>query len=363
MKICVVGGAGFIGVHTADFFARQGHEIIVFDNLSRRGTTRNLEWLLERHPGLHFVRGDITMPADLDRLTLRFPDISVIIHLAGQVAVTSSVRDPVADFKANAEGTLHLLEAARSLAQPPIFLFASTNKVYGGLEHIAVEEGAKRCRYRDFPRGIAEDMPLDFHSPYGCSKGAADQYVRDYARIYGLRTVVFRQSCIYGTRQFGIEDQGWVAGFTISAILGRPITIYGSGKQVRDLLHVEDLVRAYQAAIERIDTAAGRIYNAGGGPEFSLSLLELLERLESVIGAKIPVRRGDWRAGDQRIFIADTRRAREELGWTPRIDPAEGLRQLCEWVRQNSDLIRRELDIALETPPPPHRQIESLPFP
>ncbi|MBE7557638.1 SDR family oxidoreductase [bacterium] len=345
MRICVIGGAGFIGVHTADHFARRGHELVVFDNLSRRGSRSNIQWLTERHPGLRFMGGDITRPRDLAHLVEKFPDIDVIIHLAAQVAVTTSVANPRQDFEINAAGTFNVLETARAMPRPPVVLFASTNKVYGGMEDVAVVEESDHYRYRDHPEGISESMTLDFHSPYGCSKGAADQYVRDYARIYGLSTVVFRQSCIYGTRQFGIEDQGWVAWFTIAALLDRPITIYGDGKQVRDVLYVEDLVAAYQAALDRIDQVSGRIYNIGGGPSHTRSLLALLAELEELLGKPIPRTFADWRPGDQPVYVSDIRKARAELGWAPRVDPRSGVEKLVLWVKENRDLIVRELGL------------------
>jgi CDP-paratose 2-epimerase len=263
----------------------------------------------------------------------------VIYHLAGQVAVTTSVLDPRDDFENNALGTFNALEAARTAGSNPIFVYASTNKVYGGMEDVIVEEEATRYRYRDLPLGIPETQPLDFHSPYGCSKGAGDQYVRDYARIYGLRTVVMRQSCIYGTRQFGIEDQGWVAWFIIAAVTGKPITIYGDGKQVRDILFIRDLLDVYQAALDRIDATAGQVYNIGGGPENTLSVwAELGPMLARLLGRKVDVSHGDWRPGDQRICIMDTRKAQRELGWRPKVGVAEGVRRLYEWVAANKEL-------------------------
>ena len=343
MKICVIGGAGFIGVHMAHHFARQGHEVVVFDNLSRRGTLTNLEWLQAQHPSLAFLRGDITRTEDLDALVKAHADLVGIEHLAAQVAVTTSVTDPRSDFMTNALGTFNVLEAARSLPAPPVVLFASTNKVYGGMEEVLVEERTSHFCYHDFPEGIPEQMNLDFHSPYGCSKGAADQYVRDYHRIYGIRTVVFRQSCIYGTRQFGIEDQGWVAWFTIAAVLGRPITIYGNGKQVRDVLYIDDLVAAYQAALDNIEQAAGGIYNIGGGARFSRPLLDVLAFLEERLGRKISVAFADWRPGDQPVYISDVDKARIELDWKPEIDPETGIARLVEWVQENQEMIAREL--------------------
>jgi CDP-paratose 2-epimerase len=266
-------------------------------------------------------------------------DADVIVHLAGQVAVTTSVTNPREDFEANALGTFNALEAARASGRDPIFIYASTNKVYGGMENVALAEEPTRWRYADLGNGCPESQPLDFHSPYGNSKGCGDQYTRDYARIYGLRSVVFRQSCIYGPRQFGIEDQGWVAWMIIAAVTGRQITIYGDGKQVRDVLHVDDLLDAYDAAIARINLAAGQVYNLGGGPGNVMSVwAEFGPLLEKLLGKEISVARGDWRPGDQRVFYADIRKAERELGWKPKIGVEQGVERLFEWVKGKQSL-------------------------
>ena len=263
----------------------------------------------------------------------------VIVHLAGQVAVTTSVTHPRDDFEANALGTFNVVEAARASGRQPIVIYASTNKVYGGMEEVELFEEPTRWRYKDLIRGCPETQPLDFHSPYGCSKGTGDQYVRDYARIYDLPTVVFRQSCIYGPRQFGIEDQGWVAWFIIAAVMGRNITIYGDGKQVRDILHVHDLIQAYDLAVDKIDVARGQVYNLGGGPSNVMSIWsEFGPRLEALLGKKIEVGRGDWRPGDQRVFYADVSKAKNELGWEPKISVEQGVNMLFEWVQANKNL-------------------------
>jgi CDP-paratose 2-epimerase len=264
-------------------------------------------------------------------------DAAVVLHLAAQVAVTTSVLEPRHDFEVNALGTFNLLESVRRLAPDAVLLYASTNKVYGGLESEGVEEHGRRYRFRRVA-GIPETQPLDFHSPYGCSKGAADQYVRDYARIYQLRTVCFRQSCIYGYRQFGVEDQGWVAWFTIAAVTGQPVTIYGDGKQVRDLLFVDDLVDAYDAAVARAEAVRGGVFNLGGGPEHTLSLLELVDMLEHLTGRPLHPRFADWRPGDQPVFVADISRARSALGWQPQVDVRTGLQRLYSWVEENRTL-------------------------
>jgi CDP-paratose 2-epimerase len=231
-----------------------------------------------------------------------------------------------------------MLEAARESGANPIVVYSSTNKVYGGMEEAKVVEGKDRYSLADLPLGVAETWPLDFHSPYGCSKGTGDQYVRDYARIYGLPTVVFRQSAIYGERQFGVEDQGWLAHFVICATLGRPINIYGDGKQVRDMLYVGDLARAFERAVDRIDTVKGKVFNIGGGPNFTLTIWsETGPLLEALSGRKIPVQYGKWRPGDQRIYVSDIRKAERELGWKPEVAPKEGLARLWAWAQENKE--------------------------
>ena len=298
-----------------------------------------MAWLQERYgKQVRFVQADIRDAAAMQAVITGH---QVVYHLAGQVAVTTSVQDPRSDFEINALGTLNVLEAARLAPEPPIVFFASTNKVYGGMETVAVVEEATRYRYRDLPAGVPEHQLLDFHSPYGCSKGAADQYVRDYARIYGLKTVVFRQSCIYGPRQFGVEDQGWAAHFAIAALLGRPITIYGDGKQVRDMLYVDDLIVAYMAALERIDHVKGRIYNIGGGPQNALSIwAEFGPVLSRLVGREITVRYGDWRPGDQPVYISDITLAKRELDWQPQVLVYEGIERMVGWIREHLDLFR-----------------------
>ena len=292
---------------------------------------KNVAWL-RAECGDHWtlLQADIR---DFGTLCRAAENAGVIYHLASQVAVTTSVQDPRHDFEANALGTFNVLEAARLSGRRPIVLYASTNKVYGGMEDVAVVEGETGYSYRDYPHGIPETYPLDFHSPYGCSKGAGDQYVRDYARIYGLPTVVLRQSCIYGPRQFGMEDQGWVAWFLIAAVTGQTITIYGDGKQVRDVLWVGDLLDLYDMVVEQIDVAAGQVYNVGGGPGNTLAVWqELGPMLTKLMEDEIPVAHDSWRPGDQQIFVADIRKAERELGWRPRISREDGVRRLYEWV-------------------------------
>jgi CDP-paratose 2-epimerase len=341
-KILITGGAGFTGVNAAARYLASGWDVAVFDNLSRPGALDNLTWLQEHEQAdrLQMLIGDVRLPSKELRSVVERSDL--VLHLAGQVAVTTSVVEPRADFDINALGTFNMLELIRtSQGAKPALFFSSTNKVYGGMETVATVEEEDRYRYGHLPLGISEDQPLDFHSPYGCSKGAADQYVRDYARIYDLATVVFRQSCIYGPRQFGVEDQGWVAWFVIAAILGRDITIYGNGKQVRDVLYIDDLLSAYERAWERLDDVAGGVYNVGGGPENTISLLDLLAQLGRELGSTIPVAYADWRPGDQPVYVSDIRRAGEELGWRPATGWQDGVNRLIEWVRKNKDLLNR----------------------
>jgi len=340
MSILVTGGAGFVGCHLVHDLLGDNRKVTVLDSLSRRGSERNLEWLQRQHPDgdLRFVKGDVRDPQAVKSAA---EDVDAIYHLAGQVAVTSSVQDPRLDFEINALGTLNVLEAARQSPCQPVVMFTSTNKVYGGMEDVALVEKDTSYEYRDLPDGIPESRPLDFHSPYGCSKGAADQYVRDYARIYGLRTVVFRMSCIYGPRQFGNEDQGWLAHFIISAGTGAPITIYGDGKQVRDVLFVEDLVRALRGAVDKISVTAGKVYNIGGGPANTLSVWQEFGRLLAELsGEAVTVSYRDWRPGDQPCYVSDIRNVGRDLGWKPEVDKRAGIRRLWEWVSSNKELFR-----------------------
>ena len=337
MKLFITGGAGFIGSNSADKFLADGHTVVLFDNMSRVGSEKNVAWLRSRHgERLTVVEGDIR---DYDALCAHIGGADAVLHLASQVAVTTSVQNPREDFEINALGTFNVLEAVRHHAPETAVIYASTNKVYGGLEQVGVIEQNGRYAYDTFPQGIPETIPLDFHSPYGCSKGAGDQYMLDYARIYGLKTLVLRQSCIYGPRQFGVEDQGWVAHFIIATVFNRPITIYGDGKQVRDLLHVDDLVAAYRLGLERIDTLKGQAFNIGGGAENTLSIWsEFGPLLSELAGREVGVHRAAWRPGDQRVFIADIRRAQAALNWRPSISPEQGIRELYRWVESNPQL-------------------------
>lgn len=339
MAVLITGGAGFIGANTADRLLSQSQEVVLLDNLSRPGSADNLAWLRQRHGDLEFARVDVRDFSSLKEALARYKPLEVILHFAAQVAVTASVADPLDDFATNAAGTLNVLEAVRQLGLDPVVLYSSTNKVYGAIEQVQTVEEPTRFRYADLPYGVPESMPLDFHSPYGCSKGAADQYVRDYRRIFGLRTIVFRNSCIYGPRQFGIEDQGWLAWFVIAGLRGLPITIYGNGKQVRDVLFIDDLIEAMLMAVDRADTSAGQIYNLGGGPANSLAVWsEFGPILEGLLGRPLPVRFGDWRPGDQRVYISDIRKMAGEFGWAPKVEPRVGIGRLFEWASENQDL-------------------------
>jgi CDP-paratose 2-epimerase len=329
--ILITGGAGFVGSNLVNALLTDGHPVTVFDSLVRPGTERNLEWLRTQHPrSLTFIPGDVRDP---EAVSAACAEADVVYHLAGQVAVTTSVDDPRSDFEVNALGTFNVLEGARASGRRPVVVFTSTNKVYGGMEDVEIRREPSRYVYRDLSRGVPESRPLDFHSPYGCSKGAADQYVRDYSRIYDLPTVVFRMSCIYGPHQFGNEDQGWLAHFMIAASSGEPISIYGDGLQVRDALYVGDLVRAFRLAVERIDTTAGNVYNIGGGPANTISVWsEFGPAVTELLGAQPDVTFEPWRPGDQLCYISDVKKAAAEFDWCPEVDLSTGLRRLWEWV-------------------------------
>jgi CDP-paratose 2-epimerase len=339
-KILITGGAGFIGSNSARYFGARNWSVTVLDNLSRAGTDKNLRWLRDGMT-FDFEHADVRDAASVDGI-LAENRFDAILHLAAQVAVTTSVAEPRTDFAINALGTFNMLDAVRRHSPEAVFIFASTNKVYGKIAAAAYELRGNRYAYVDRPYGIGEGEPLDFLSPYGCSKGAADQYVLDFARIYQIRATSFRQSCIYGPRQFGVEDQGWIAWFAIASILGRDITIFGDGKQVRDVLHVDDLLRAYEAAIRAPDKAAQQAFNVGGGPGQILSLLDLVEMLVNRLGRAIPVRWDDWRPGDQQVYVSDIRKLDAALGWKPEIGVESGIAQLMDWVDQNRDAFRSE---------------------
>ncbi|MFX0194690.1 MAG: GDP-mannose 4,6-dehydratase [Candidatus Hodarchaeota archaeon] len=337
-RCLIIGGAGFIGTNLASHYLKMGKSITIFDNLSRLGAINNVKWLKKcYHNRISIVKGDIRI--DQRKLFEDVEKADIVFHLAAQVAVTTSVIKPREDFETNALGTFNVLEAIRCSRNKPILIYASTNKVYGKMDDLKVIETNGRYRYSDLRFGVCEKRPLDFHSPYGCSKGAGDQYVRDYARIYGLRTIVFRQSCIYGRYQFGIEDQGWVAWFAIAALLNKPISIYGDGKQVRDILYIDDLIEAFNLGIENIETTTGQVYNIGGGPENTLSVLELLRLLEKLCGKKLNYSFSDWRPGDQLVYVSDVRKAKSDFGWLPRTTVIEGVKKLMLWIGENQEII------------------------
>ncbi|MEZ5381178.1 MAG: SDR family NAD(P)-dependent oxidoreductase [Microthrixaceae bacterium] len=330
--VLITGGAGFIGSRFARRFVEDGADVTILDNLSRPGSEWNAAELRRELGGeVRQVTADVR---DGDAVGAAAANADVVIHLAGQTAVTRSVNDPGSDFLDNCLGTFNVLEAARGSGRDPIVAYASTNKVYGPLDRLVVAEEPFRYRLVDRPLGIDECQPLDCASPYACSKGAGELYAMDYARTYGLPTVVLRQSCIYGEGQLGLEDQGWLAWFVRALSAGQGLTIFGDGKQVRDLLHVDDLFRCYEAAMTRINVASGRAYNVGGGPHNTVSVwLELGPMLEELMGRSTEPHFAPWRLGDQRVFVADVTKARRELGWSPSISPSSGLRRLVDWVR------------------------------
>ena len=337
-RILITGGAGFIGSNLADRLAGAGHEVVLLDTLARPGVERNLKWLLLRHrSAVRHVQTDVR---DAKGMAQAVAEADAVFHLAAQVAVTTSLSDPREDFDVNLGGTLNLLEAARKRRVPVIF--ASTNKVYGDLADVDLElvddawtpvETAMRVK------GVDEGRPLDFHTPYGCSKGAADQYVLDYARSFGVPACVMRMSCIYGPRQMGTEDQGWVAHFLIRALNGEPITLFGDGRQVRDILHVADAVNAYVAALERIEQVSGRAFNLGGGPDNAVSLRRLIAHIEGLTGRRADIRFEAWRAGDQRYFVADASAAHAVLDLPRPTGWREGVADLARWIGSTNDLV------------------------
>jgi CDP-paratose 2-epimerase len=341
MTYLITGGCGFVGANIARRLLEGGRKVAVFDNLGRHGAAENLEWLHDL--GLQdFIHGDIRNPNDVERLFLAAKPAAVF-HLAGQVAMTASMLNPRHDFETNVVGSINVLENARRHAPEAAIVYSSSNKVYGDLGGVRLAEGDKRYTAADFPEGIGESAPLDFHTPYGCSKGAADQYMLDYARNYGLNTVVFRHSTIYGGRQYATFDQGWVGWFCQQAYrqLNDPaseaFTVSGDGKQVRDLLYVDDAVDCYLAAAERIGGARGQAFNIGGGMPNSCSLLELFDELEAILPVKLRYRRIDWRQGDQKFFVADTAKAARLLNWHPRTAKRDGIKAICRWVESLKD--------------------------
>jgi CDP-paratose 2-epimerase len=335
MKILITGGLGFIGINAAEKLSTN-NQIFIVDNLSRKGNIQNYN-KISKNPNVTLHVKDIRNYHDLVGLfEVIKPD--VVIHLAGQVAVTSSVANPREDFEINLLGTFNILECIRLYNKNCILLFSSTNKVYGDYKGSLIE--SKKRYDLELKKGVDESVPLDFHSPYGCSKGGADQYVRDYSRIYNLKTIVLRQSCIYGENQFGIEDQGWVAWFTIASTFNKPFFIYGDGKQVRDILYVKDLVDLYEKLILNIDKCCGQIFNVGGGYENSLSLLELLEILEYKLNRKINYSFSEWRPGDQKIYVSDISKLKSMIGWEPKTFFSNGIDNLHKWVLSNEETLK-----------------------
>ncbi len=346
MKILVTGGSGFVGAHVSEYYAKKGDDVIVLDNLSRGETLKsadksessiNYNWNhLKNFENIELIRGDIRKAEEVKKAA---EDVDAIIHTAAQVAVTSSVEDPRTDFEINALGTFNVLEAARLSSNNPAVVYCSTNKVYGeNVNQISVKEGETRYVFEGM-EGVPETLSIDLceHTPYGVSKLAGDLYVQDYAKLYGLKTAVFRMSCIYGTRQFGNEDQGWVAHFVISTITGKPLTIYGDGKQVRDVLYVSDLARAYDLFLE--SNKKDTVYNVGGGPKNTISLLELLDLLEEETGKKSEISFSDWRPSDQKVYISDISKAERGLGWGPEVNVRDGIKKLIAWVEKNREVL------------------------
>lgn len=329
----ITGGAGFIATNVADHLLRAGWRVRIFDNLSRPGVEQNVRWLVSQHgPHVETRIGDVR---DRAALAAAVAGVSRVFHFAAQVAVTTSLIDPFLDFDVNARGTLNLLETLRAMQHPPSVLFTSTNKVYGHLDDVPLVSAGRRYEPADSKlaeMGIAEERPLDFHSPYGCSKGAADQYVLDYARTFGLPATVFRMSCIYGPHQFGTEDQGWVAHFLIQALRHGPITLYGDGLQVRDVLFVEDLVEAMMLAHEQIASTAGQAFNIGGGPRNTISLLELLDLITSLTGTQVAFDMEPWRPADQRYYVSNTSKFSQITGWQQKVGIRDGVQRLMDWL-------------------------------
>jgi CDP-paratose 2-epimerase len=335
--VLITGGAGFVGVNLADHFLTLGQKVIIYDNLSREGVEKNLEWLMSQHDSSR-IWVEIADTRNYYQLQKVMKHAKVVYHLAAQVAVTTSLTHPKHDFEVNIQGTFHLLEAIRNTSHQPPLIFTSTNKVYGNLEDLAFSETENSYVPKDseiLRKGISEDKQLDFHSPYGVSKGAADQYVLDYARSYGLMAVVFRMSCIYGPHQFGTEDQGWVAHFLIQILQGKPIHIYGNGKQVRDILYVEDLVSAFVLAWENIEKISGEAFNLGGGKERAISLLQLIHFIEEKYEVAVDLNFAETRTGDQVYYVSNTEKYQNATGWTPKVSIKKGLSQLTQWVNKH----------------------------
>jgi CDP-paratose 2-epimerase len=345
VNVLITGCAGFIGCHATKRFLESGATVIGIDNLSRKGSDENLKWLKSLSKGkLKSFKKDIRNFKGISDIFKKEGPFDLVLHEAGQVAVTTSVVNPREDFEINALGTFNILEATRLHSPEAFFEFSSTNKVYGGMEQVNVIQRNGRYEYESLKDGIHEDFCIDFHSPYGCSKGSADQYVRDYSRIYELRTAVLRQSCIYGTRQFGIEDQGWVAWFIIASILNKPITIYGDGMQIRDVLWIDDLIDVYIKLYQNADKVSGNIFNVGGGPSNTMSILELVKYLreEGVLNQSPAF--GEWRAGDQKVYVSNINKIENVIDWKPMVSPQQGIKKLIEWAKENNTLLSNTLN-------------------
>jgi CDP-paratose 2-epimerase len=343
MKYLITGGCGFLGSNMAEYYMSKGNKVIVFDNLYRYGSEKNLEWLKSIEGNLIFIKGDIRNIYEIENvIQIEQPD--VIFHFAGQVAMTTSIESPYMDFEVNVKGSINVLESVRKHSPHSIVCFSSTNKVYGDLEYLKYRETETRYVFDDYMNGFNESISLDFHSPYGCSKGSADQYMLDYSRIYGLKTIVFRHSSIFGGRQFATIDQGWVGWFCQKAyelkegILKEPIKISGNGKQVRDILFASDLIKCYELAIQNINKTKGKAYNIGGGMENSFSLIELFKELEKKLNIRIDYQNLPWRESDQKVFVADISRARDDFSWKPLVDKYNGILKMYEWIKFLNEL-------------------------
>lgn len=339
MKLLVVGGCGFLGSNLAAYGIKEGYHVTVFDNLSRTGTAKNLNWL-ESIGQFTYVHGDTRNRNDVDTV-IKEGQFDAVFHLAGQVAMITSIADPYKDFQVNAMGTVHVLDAIRKFSPDTVMLFSSTNKVYGDLEQYHYRETEKRYYCTEWPEGFDETVPLDFRSPYGCSKGTADQYMLDYARIYGVKTVVFRHSSMYGGRQFATYDQGWIGWFCRKAIEKKRhvneeiFSISGNGKQVRDILHADDMISLYYTALQHADKIAGQVFNIGGGMKQSLSLLELFDLLEKLLDVELEYQKLPPRISDQKVFVADIRKIGNAIGWKPQVTAVDGIGRMLAWTEES----------------------------
>lgn len=333
-NILITGGAGFIGTNAVDYFAKKGWNVYLLDNLSRKGSEQNLKWLQsQENYSFIFKKIDIKDKRDVEKL-FKKNNFDALIHLAGQVAVTSSIDNPREDLDTNIIGTFNLLESIRKYSPNTTMINASTNKVYGDLENCDVIETDLSYKFKSQPNGISESTILDFHSPYGCSKGSADQYIIDYSRIYDISTTTFRQSCIYGPRQFGSQDQGWISWFIIASLSKQPISIYGNGKQVRDILYIDDLIRAYDIAISKPSKVKGEAFNIGGGPSNSISLIQCINMISEILDRDIKYNLCDPRPGDQKIYVSDIQKISQTLDWQPSTSVKMGVSNLLNWTRK-----------------------------